>query len=402
MAGSAATEVLGAVFIAFAAAQVGKEIAQRLKLPGVVGEIAAGCAVGPFALNWIGKNQVPSLELFAELGAVFLLFAVGLETRLADMRRIGKIAFLVGSLGVVVPFLLAAGFGAAQNYSLAKTLFFASAFVATSAGITAAVLQEKGLLSKRESQVILGAAVIDDILAMLLLGVVSSVSKGKVDLAELALVVVQAIGFIVLIGYLGTRVMKKAPALLDKPINPKSPLALSIALCIGLAFLAAQIGLAAIIGAFLAGMIVAETKHQHALAEEVRSISELLVPFFFVYTGIQVNFGILSSMDTVLFILVVTALATLGKWVGGYFGARKLGHQSANVIGFGMVPRGEVGIIIASLGYKAEIFDEKLYGIVIAMSLITAIIAPPLITRGFARIKESKEEERMEPATNPT
>ncbi|MET0232227.1 MAG: cation:proton antiporter, partial [Rhodanobacteraceae bacterium] len=196
----AAAAILLSLFVIFVAAQIGAEIAQRIRLPGVVGEIVAGCVIGPSALGWIGADTIASgtpLDVLAEIGVVLLLFSVGLETRLDDLKKVGRTAFLVGVLGVVIPFALGSLWAHGVGYEWTKSLFVAAAFVATSAGITARVLQELGALSRIESRVILGAAVIDDILAMLLLGVVTSIGEGgAVHVGSLALVLIQAVGFI--------------------------------------------------------------------------------------------------------------------------------------------------------------------------------------------------------------
>ncbi len=166
-----ASDILLTIFIIFVAAQIGAEVAQRLKLPGVVGEIAAGCVVGPSLLGWLTPAQImpgTPLDVLAEIGVILLLFSVGLETRLEDLKKVGKSAFLVGVLGVILPFAAGALWAHGEGFEWVKSLFVAAAFVATSAGITARVLQELGVLQRTESRVILGAAVIDDILAMLL------------------------------------------------------------------------------------------------------------------------------------------------------------------------------------------------------------------------------------------
>ncbi|HSS08104.1 MAG TPA: cation:proton antiporter, partial [Rhodanobacteraceae bacterium] len=207
-----ATAILLSLFVIFVAAQIGAEIAQRLKLPGVVGEIVAGCLIGPSALGWLKVSDIASgtpLDVLAEIGVVLLLFAVGLEMRLDDLKKVGRSAFLVGILGVVVPFVLGSIWAHGAGFEWARSLFVAAAFVATSAGITARVLQELGALQRIESRVILGAAVIDDILAMLLLGVVTALGGGEdIRVGRLILVLVQAIAFVAVIGWLGTRVMR--------------------------------------------------------------------------------------------------------------------------------------------------------------------------------------------------
>ncbi len=226
------TEVLLGLFGMFVAAQIGAEVAQRLKLPAVVGEIAAGCVLGSSVLGWVKITE--PFALLAELGAVFLLFSVGLETRLEELKKVGRVSALVAVAGVILPFLLGAGWAKVSNYDTPKAAFVGAAFVATSAGITARVLQDMGVLNRIESRVILGAAVIDDILAMLLLGVVTALQGGeRINLSSLALVLLQAVGFVALIALIGTRVMRRSSPLLEAPVNPHSPLTISMAVCLG-------------------------------------------------------------------------------------------------------------------------------------------------------------------------
>ena len=379
-------EILLALFVVFVAAQVGAEISQRLKMPGVVGEIAAGCLIGPSVLNWIHIDE--PLEVLAEIGAVLLLFAVGLETRLDDLKKVGRVAATVGILGVALPFVLGGLWASMNGFETPQALFVAVAFVATSAGITARVLQELGVLDRLESRVIMGAAVIDDILAMLLLGVVTALQGGGgIDIGDLMLVLLQAVGFVVLIAVAGTRIMRRSSNLLEAPINPRSPLTLSLALCLGLAAAAAYLGLATIIGAFLAGMAVAETRQRHALEQQLKPIEALLVPFFFVVTGANIKLAELASAEALTTLLVITVLAIVSKLAGCGLGAWSMGARSAMIVGVGMVPRGEVGIIIASLGKQAAVITDAMYATIIAMSLLTSVVAPPALTALFRRAK---------------
>jgi Kef-type K+ transport system membrane component KefB len=372
------TEIFCGLFIVFVVAQIGAEIAQRLNLPAVVGEIAAGCVVGPAVLGWVKVNE--PLEVLAEIGAVLLLFSVGLETRIGDLKKVGRVAAYVGVCGVILPFVLGAAWAKLAGFETPKAMFVASAFVATSAGITARVLHDLGVLGRLESRVILGAAVIDDILAMLLLGVVTAVQGGgSINVAGLLLVLAQAVGFVALIALVGTRVMRKSSGILDAPINPLSPLTLSLALCLGLAVAASYLGLAAIIGAFLAGMVAAEADQRHALEKQIQTIMAFLVPFFFVVTGAQVELGELANGTALGALVLVTLLAIAGKLIGCGFAAKSLGHKSALIVGVGMVPRGEVGIIVASLGKQAGVFTGTTYAIIIAMSLLTSMAAPPVL-----------------------
>jgi Kef-type K+ transport system membrane component KefB len=392
------TSVLLGLFVVFIAAQVGAEVAQRLKLPAVVGEIAAGCVVGPAALGWVQVNE--PLEVLAEIGAVLLLFSVGLETRIDELKRVGPVATLVGVAGVIVPFVLGALWAHFAGFPTAKAMFVAAAFVATSAGITARVLHDLGVLGRIESRVILGSAVIDDILAMLLLGAVTALQGGQtINIGSLVLVFVQAVGFIVLIGVVGPRMMRRSSPLLDAPINPLSPLTLCLAGCLGLAAAASYLGLAAIIGAFLAGMVAAESEQRHTLERQVQVLMALLVPFFFVVTGAQVELGQLARLPVMGTLLLVTVLAVLGKLLGCGLGALSLGRKSALIVGVGMVPRGEVGIIVASLGQQAGVFTGTTHAVIIAMSLLTSVIAPPVLKLLLAGVPPEDPPEPSEDAS---
>lgn len=378
-----ASDILLTLFIVFVAAQLGGEIARRLKLPGVVGEIAAGCVVGPSLLGWITPEQVATgmpLDVLAEIGVVLLLFSVGLETRLEDLKKVGKPAFLVGVIGVLVPFGMAAAWAHGRGFDWDKAMFVAAAFVATSAGITARVLQELGVLQRVESKVILGAAVIDDILAMLLLGVVVSLQGGAgFSPGNLLVVLGEAVGFIALIGWGGARVMRWNSSWLDKPRHAQSPLLIALALCLGLAWVSTLFGLAAIIGAFLAGMIASETRQQQALEVQTQPLLTLLTPFFFVVTGSKIDLKELASTEALWMLAVVTAIAVVSKLIGGFLGALSLGRRGATIVGFGMVPRGEVGVVIASLGLAAGVFSNRVYAVIVAMSLLTAMLTPPVL-----------------------
>lgn len=372
------SQTLLSLLVAFVAALIGGELAQRIKMPAVVGQIAAGVLVGPSALGWLTLNE--PLELLSELGAILLLFAVGLETKLVDLRKVGPTALLVGLLGVALPFVLGAGWALLSGFTTPKAMFVAAAFVATSAGITAKVLQELGALGRKEARIILGAAIIDDVLAMLLLAVVSALqTETGVDVLNLVKILAGAMGFVAVVALLGTYVMRKSSGLLDAPIDNESPLSVSFVICLALAVASAYVGLAAIIGAFLAGMVLAETPHRKDLEHDFARVSAVLVPFFFVVTGATVDVRLFASGPVLLSVLVVTLLAIVGKVVGCGLGARSLGTRGALVVGVGMVPRGEVGVIVAGLGQQAGVFPPTTYAIIVGMSLLTSVVAPPAL-----------------------
>ena len=389
------TAILLALFFIFVAAQIGAEVAQRLKLPSVVGEIAAGCLIGPSVLGLVhlSEHTKEPLLMMSEIGAVLLLFSVGLETRLDDLKKVGKVAFQVAIAGIILPFLIGIAWAIFQ-FPVGKSLFIAAAFVATSAGITARVLSDLGVLGRIESRVILGAAVIDDILAMLLLAIVTPLaSSGGFSLWNFVTTLFLALSFVVLVALVGTRVIKKQSAALDAPIGPFSPLTIALAVCLGLAALAAKLGLAAIIGAFLAGMVFAEAPHRHTLERQIQVIMAFITPFFFVITGMQIELGQLASLGAVGTLLLITALAVASKFFACSWGARSLGQKSAQIVGMGMVPRGEVGIIVASLGKQSGVFSDLVYALIIAMSLLTSIIAPPILKKQLAGLPKEPDDD---------
>ena len=261
-------------------------------------------------------------------------------------------------------------------------MFLGAALVATSVGITSAVLLELGALNTAPARVILGAAVIDDVLAMVILAVaVGLADTGGVDLLSIAVVIGLAVAFILFFAIGGTRLLASRPQLLHAPRFSESPLLPAVILCLGLAALAAQIGLAAIIGAFLAGMIVAETKEQHPIEDEVAPLYAFFPPFFFAFIGLEVDLDSFADGETLLLLAVVTALAAVSKFVGAWLGARGTGRLEAIAVGLGMVPRGEVGIIVASIGASTGVIDEQLFAVIVGMSILTTLMVPPLLRR---------------------
>ena len=383
-AASEMADILTGLFVVLLAAKLGDELFKRLHQPTLVGEILAGVIIGPSVLGLVEPGE--ALEVFAELGVVFLLFWVGLETRLSDMREVGRTAGLVGALGVVVPFAAGLGFAFAIGEPTATAVFVGVALVATSVGITSAVLIELGLLGGRAAKTILGAAVIDDILAMLLLAVaVGMGEEGGVDFGSLAVTVALALAFLGFFALGGTRLLASRPQLLHRPRFSESPLLPAVIICLGLAALAAQIGLAAIIGAFLAGMIVAETKEQSSIEEEVAPLYAFFPPFFFAFIGTQVDLAELIDGETLALLAAVTVIAVVTKYAGAWLGARGMPAQDARIVAIGMVPRGEVGIIVAGIGATAGVVGEQLFAVIVAMSVLTTLLAPPLLRRAAAR-----------------
>ena len=373
-------DVLVDLFVVLLAAKLGDELFRRLRQPTMIGEILAGLLVGPAVLGLVEPGEV--LEVFAELGVVFLLFWVGLETRLSDLRDVGSTAVSVGVLGVVVPFAAGIGLGAAIGESTGTSLFLGAALVATSVGITSAVLLELGALERRASRTILGAAIVDDILALLLVAVAAGVAaEGGVDVGAIAGTAAIALAFVAFVALGGTKLLQARPALLHAPRFSESPLLPAVIICLGLAAFAAQIGLAAIIGAFLAGMVIAETRDQSPIEQEVAPLYAFFPPFFFAFIGIQVSLDALGDLGTLALLAAVTGLAIATKFAGAYLGAIRMGRRDAAFVGVGMVPRGEVGIIVAGIGSATGTIDAELFAVIVAMSVLTTLLVPPVLRR---------------------
>lgn len=383
---AAATDTAGVLldlFVVLLAAKAGDELFKRLGQPTLVGEILAGLVVGPAVLGLVGPSE--TLDVFAELGVVMILFWVGLETRIGDLLRVGRVAATVGVLGVLLPLGAGLGLGVALGKSGAASAFYGASLVATSVGITSAVLLSLGVLRTRAGRTILGAAVVDDILAMLIVAVATAVAAseggGQVDVLELALVTGMAVAFVAFFALGGTSFMRRFPGLLKAPRFSESPLLPAVILCLGLAAVAAEVGLAAIIGAFLAGLMVAETREQHPIEEEVAPLYAFFAPFFFASIGIQIDLDALASAGALALLAVVTALAVVTKLAGAWLGALRLGRTEALFVGWGMVPRGEVGIVVASIGGAAGVLDDRAFAVIVAMSVLTTLGVPPILRR---------------------
>jgi Kef-type K+ transport system membrane component KefB len=387
-------EILLQLFAILVAAKVGNEIFRRLGQPTVVGEILGGVVAGPAVLGVYQINA--ETELFAEIGVVLLLFQVGVETRLHELLRVGVTALTVGALGVLLPF--GAGFLAAElaGGDLATAVFLAAALTATSVGITSNVLRDLGGLHTRSGRIILGAAIIDDVLAIMILSVATGVAAGSVSAGRIASLIGIAVLFIVVVLVGGTGILRRRRALLTDPEFAETPFLPGMMLMLGLAALSAVIGLAAIIGAFLAGMVVGESSERHALEAEVAPVAAFFTPFFFGFIGAQVDLAGLANTESILILLGITALAVASKFVGALIGAMRQGVWRAVLVGWGMVPRGEVGIVVAGLGLTAGAIDSQIYSVVVGMAILTTLIVPPLLP-----FLLRKAERRARPSVEP-
>lgn len=380
-------KVLFALFIMLIAAKLLAELFERLKQPAVVGEIMAGVLIGPSVLGLVEPSNI--LDIIAEIGVIFLLFNVGLETKPQDVLAVGKHAILVGVLGVILPFIAGYYISIWWGGSTVESLFLGAAMVATSVGITARVLGSLGLLDRESARIILGAAIIDDILGLIILSVVSGISKGGINYWTLFWTVGLAVVFTVFIATAGAKLMTGLAPKINQLHMSKPFFNAGLIFCLGLSFAAIYIGVAAIIGAFLAGMAMAEATEDNPKMHKLSAgVMEFLVPFFLVNIGMQLNLSIFRDMSVVLFAAIITIAAVLTKFIGCGLGAIGKGRREAAQVGIGMVPRGEVGIVVAQIGLGLAAIGDNYFGAVLFMAIATTLIAPPFIKIFFAEDKD--------------
>ncbi len=390
LAGDAARIPL-AMLLVFGSAKLLAELCERIRVPGIVGEILAGVVIGPSVLGWIAPNDL--LSTLADLGAMFLLFRVGLEVKSSELLRIGGVATLVATSGVVVPFLLGWAICALWGYPHLESIFVGAAMVATSVGITAQVLALKGLLHLESSRIILAAAVIDDVLGLLVLAVVSSMARGRIEVLDISLVMVLAVAFVILVAKWGSRAMHRVVPRIEERLRvAEAEFSFALILLFALSLLAVYAGVAAIVGAFLAGMALGETVGRRA-KDLARGAAELLVPFFLAGIGLKVDLGAFRTPKLIALALVILLAAVISKLVGCGLGAWRMGRTEAFRIGLGMVPRGEVGMVVAQLGLAMGVIARPIYGVVVFMAVATTIIAPVLLNIAYRDVPPAAPQE---------
>ncbi|HTF23338.1 MAG TPA: cation:proton antiporter [Candidatus Limnocylindria bacterium] len=370
-----------AMLIIFGSAKLLAELFERIGQPGIVGEILAGALVGPSVLGWIAPND--TLKALSDLGVLFLLFGVGMEVKASELLKVGGKATLVATIGVIFPFFAGWGILFAWGAPQLEAIFVGASMVATSVGITASVLSARGVLHEVASKVILAAAVIDDVLGLIVLAVVSSVARGRVNLWEIALVASLATAFTVVMAIWGTTAVKRVlPIFGSRARADEAEFHIALAFLFAMALLAQYTGVAAIVGAFLAGLALSDSSDAR-MRTLTRGVSELLVPFFLAGIGLHLNFGVFRSRSTIALALVILAAAVVTKLVGCGLGAISLGWQNMLKIGLGMVPRGEVGMVVAQLGLGMAVISTEVYSVVVFMAVATTLLTPLLLKIAF-------------------
>jgi Na+:H+ antiporter len=378
------------------AAKLLGELAERVGQPAVLGELVAGVLLGSSVLGIVPQHG-PGAELvhiLAELGVLLLLFEIGLETDLREMFRVGPASLAVAVVGVVVPFGLGYAYWAYVPHPAASSgnlttsaIFVGATLTATSVGITARVLSDLNRMGTQEARVIIGAAVIDDVLGLVILSVVSGVAAGAaVTVLGILRTLAVAVGFLVAAVLLGRFLM---PRLFDLVVRMRVRFVLlvfAVAFALALAGLAALAGSALIIGAFAAGLILSGTNQFDTIEHEVRPVASIFTPVFFVSVGASVNLRLLDptspgARGTLLVAGALTLIGIGGKIVAGW--AAPWVRMRRLVVGVGMVPRGEVGLIFADIGRRSGVLSDEVFGAVLLMVMASTFVAPPALKALF-------------------
>ena len=348
--------------------------------------------IGPSVLGLIAPNEF--LTALSDLGAMFLLFRVGLEVRSSELMKVGGTATLVACSGVVVPFLMGWGILILWGSPSNEAIFVGASMVATSVGITAQVLSAKGLLHAVSSKIILAAAVIDDVLGLLVLAVVSSLTHGKLNILELALTAALAVGFTVIVAKWGTHAMGRVvPHVEQEPPRRRSAVRSrhEPAFC---AVAGRRLHRSGGDRGRISGGPCAGARAPAARVRDLaHGVTELLVPFFLAGIGLHVSLSAFSTPRNALLAIVILVAAVVSKFIGCGLGALGLGKADALRIGVGMIPRGEVGMVVAQIGLGFGIISQSSYGVVVFMSVATTIVAPPLIKVAYRKLLAEEQGE---------
>jgi Kef-type K+ transport system membrane component KefB len=388
-------------------AKVLGEIFSWRKIPSVLGELLAGILLGPYALgSLIAINGTPVIEIneivraFGEIGGILILFVAGLEMTFRDFRKVGTAGFIIGTLGVIIPFIMGYGLALALGLDTITGLVVGAALVATSISITALVLQELNQCRKIESRIMISAAVVDDVLGLAILGVIVSFISTSTSITPLSMIIVVSTSLAL---WLTMTVF--AAIVLPKIINLTSKgkeetlEAAATASCFGASALAAVLGLSPIVGAFAAGMAVASSNAIEKIRDYAKKISVVFSPVFFGLAGAQFDIRsfITSDWFFYVFFIALVIVAIISKMIGcGIPTAFFLKDRSKGAkVGYGMISRGEVGLIVAGVAISAEAITQSTYAAILGMIMITTVLAPILLRRAY-------DKDPPEEATTPT
>ena len=378
--------VLTDILVVLVAAKLAAEIAERIGIPAVVGEIVAGVLVGPSVLNLVGGHD-EVLHTLGELGVILLLFEVGMEMDLGELGKVGRASVLVAIVGVVVPMVLGLAAVAAMGEDIKVALFVGAALTATSVGITARVFGDLRALATTEARIVLGAAVADDVMGLVVLTVVVRiVTEGSVSILSVFGIVAVAVAFLVVSAAIGLRISGPLFRLVNHLSRSTGTLvALALAFTLAFARLADAAKLAPIVGAFVAGIALSRSDQSERIRRELTPVGHLFIPVFFLQIGINADVKAFAEVAVLRDAAVLLVVAAIGKLVSpiGAFGA----PGDKMLIGLGMLPRGEVGLIFATIGLANGVLDQDLYAALLLVVLVTTLATPTLLKWRYAKLR---------------
>ena len=368
--------VLTDLLILLVTARLAGELAERVRVPAVLGEIAAGLLIGPSMFGWVAGSS--ALTVLAEIGVILLLLDVGLETDLRELGQVGRSSLAVAVVGVAAP--MAGGFVAMLLFgeSVNTAIFVGAALTATSVGITARVFGDLGALGSVAARTVLGAAVADDVLGLVLLTVVvKMLTTGSISVGSVAATVLLAVGYLVVVSGVGMyAVPRLVRAVSRRARGAGTPVVLAFAITLAFARAADVAHLAPIIGAFVAGLCLARSEDSEAIRHQLSGVGHLFVPVFFLRIGIDADVAQTIRGDVLALAAVLAVVAIVGKLLAGLAAGRRTDRL---LVGFGMIPRGEVGLIFAGLGLSSGLLTSRLYAAVLLVVLATTVLAPVLL-----------------------
>ena len=369
------------LLIVLVAAKLAAELAERLRVAAVLGEIAAGVLLGPsvFGLVETAGDRGVSISLLAEIGVLLLLLSVGMEMDLGELLKVGRASMLVAVVGVVAPFAAGTATGLAFGESTNTSIFFGAALTATSVGITARVFGDLRALASIEARIVLGAAVADDVLGLVILTVVVKAVTGEgIGVGVVASTLGLALAFLIATGVVGLLVVPPVLRVIDRVAKSSATMTIAaLATTLAFAALADVSNLAFIIGAFMAGLAIGRSEHRERIARDLGTVGNIFIPIFFLQIGLNTDIAAMAKPSVLIFAGAMSVVAVGGKLLSavGASGTR----ADKLLLGIGMIPRGEVGLIFASIGLASGVLDADLYGALLLVVLLTTIITPPLL-----------------------
>lgn len=389
------------LFLILLLTKIAAHFSVKLNMPSVIGELLIGILIGPAILNWITPDTF--INYFSELGVIVLMFIAGLEGNLKLLIKYWAPALTVATLGVIVPtgtayFLCHNLF----NFSVKSSMFMGLVLSATSVSITIQVLKEMHKLNTREGAIICGAAVADDIICVILLGICTNIFGSHNNTSIIKMIIPMVLFFIIVV-LIGKYLVPKFLTIFDDLNASESDTAGAMILCLGTAALAIAMGMSDVLGAYFAGLAISETKYKTRLATKIEPIGyAVFIPVFVVSIGLDISFKGMNKDISFIILLIITAI--LGKQVGCGIGAKffKLNWTQANIVGAGMVSRGEMALVVANVALESQLIDKNHYTAMIVVTVITTLIAPLILKLFITKADTKRKKQSLKPDKVPS